>query len=49
VDRSGGKADVGVPLTALVTIDVPTYAPDDLPPALAAIPAMKPGSRAKAA
>jgi orotate phosphoribosyltransferase len=48
VDRSGGKADVGVPLTALVTMEVPSYAPDDLPPELAAIPAMKPGSRAVA-
>jgi orotate phosphoribosyltransferase len=46
VDRSGGKADVGVPLTALVTMEVPSYAPDDLPPELAAIPAIKPGSRA---
>lgn len=49
VDRSNGTADVGVPLTALLTLDVPTYAPDDLPPELAAIPAIKPGSRAKAA
>jgi orotate phosphoribosyltransferase len=48
VDRSGGTADVGVPLTALVTLDVPTYQPDDLPPELAAIPAIKPGSRAAA-
>jgi orotate phosphoribosyltransferase len=49
VDRSGGKADVGVPLTALVTMEVPSYAPDNLPPELAAIPAIKPGSRAQAA
>ncbi len=49
VDRSGGKVDVGVPLTALVTLEVPTYSPDALPPELAAIPAIKPGSRAKAA
>ena len=46
VDRSGGKADLGVPFTALIRIDVPTYAADDLPPELAAIPAVKPGSRA---
>ena len=45
VDRSGGKADLGVPFTALIRIDVPTYAADDLPPELAAIPAVKPGSR----
>jgi orotate phosphoribosyltransferase len=48
VDRSGGKADLGVPFTALIRIDVPTYAADDLPPDLASIPAVKPGSRAAA-
>lgn len=46
VDRSGGTADLGVPYTALIRLDVPTYAADDLPPDLAAIPAIKPGSRA---
>jgi orotate phosphoribosyltransferase len=46
VDRSGGSADLGVPYTALISIDVPTYAADDVPPDLAAIPAIKPGSRA---
>lgn len=45
IDRSGGKADVGVPLAALTTLDVPTYAAEKLPPDLAAIPAIKPGSR----
>jgi len=45
IDRSGGKADVGVPLIALASIEFPTYAADDLPPELAAIPAIKPGSR----
>ena len=48
VDRSGGKADLGVQFTALIRIDVPTYAADDLPPDLAAIPPVKPGSRATA-
>lgn len=48
VDRSNGTADVGVPLTALIRLDVPTYAADALPPELAAIPAVKPGSRAAA-
>jgi orotate phosphoribosyltransferase len=48
VDRSGGTADLGVPLTALIRIDVPTYSADELPPELAAIPAVKPGSRAAA-
>ncbi len=46
VDRSDGKADLGVPLTALIRIDVPTYSAGDLPPELASIPAVKPGSRA---
>ena len=46
VDRSNGKADVGVPLYPLIRLAVPTYQPDALPPALAAIPAIKPGSRA---
>lgn len=45
VDRSGGSADLGVPLHALIALDVPIYAADNLPPALAAIPAVKPGSR----
>ena len=46
VDRSGGKVDLGVPYTALIRIDVPTYDADNLPSELAAIPAVKPGSRA---
>jgi orotate phosphoribosyltransferase len=46
VDRSGGGAELGVPFVPLIRIDVPTYAADDLPNALAAIPAVKPGSRA---
>jgi len=45
VDRSDGEADVGVPLVALTGFKVPAYAPDDLPPELAAMPAIKPGSR----
>ena len=48
VDRSGGSADLGVPYTSLIRIDVPTYEADALPPELAAIPPMKPGSRAAA-
>jgi orotate phosphoribosyltransferase len=45
VDRSNGIADLGVPFFPLVRLDVPTYAPDALPPELAAIPPIKPGSR----
>jgi len=48
VDRSSGKADLGVPFYPLIRIDVPTYEADSLPPDLAAIPPTKPGSRAAA-
>jgi len=47
VDRSGGSADLGVPFTALIALNFPTYAPDELPAELAATPAIKPGSRTK--
>jgi orotate phosphoribosyltransferase len=46
VDRSNGTAELGVPFFPLIRLDVPTYAADSLPPELAAIPAIKPGSRA---
>lgn len=46
IDRSSGKAELGVPLISLAALDIPTYAPDALPPELAAIPPVKPGSRA---
>ncbi len=45
VDRSGGSVDLGVPFYPLVEISFPTYAADDLPPALAKTSAIKPGSR----
>lgn len=45
VDRSAGKADLGVPFYPLIRIDVPTYEAGAVPPGLAAIPAVKPGSR----
>jgi len=46
VDRSAGTVDLGVPFYPLVCLNFPTYAPDELPPELAATPAIKPGSRA---
>jgi len=46
IDRSSGKAELGVPLISLAALDIPTYAADALPPELAAIPPVKPGSRA---
>jgi orotate phosphoribosyltransferase len=45
IDRSGGKAELGVPLASLASIEVPTFPADRLPPELAAVPAVKPGSR----
>jgi orotate phosphoribosyltransferase len=45
IDRSAGKADVGVSLVALAEYEVSAYPADELPPELAAIPPVKPGSR----
>ncbi len=45
VDRTAGEVDLGVPFYPLVSINFPVYDPGNLPPELAAIPAMKPGSR----
>lgn len=45
VDRSNGSVDLGVPFFPLITLEVPSYEADALPPELAAIPAVKPGSR----
>jgi len=47
VDRSNGTADLGVPFFPLIRLSVPSYQADALPPELAAIPPVKPGSRAK--
>ena len=45
VDRSGGEADLGVPFFPLVALNFPTYAEDEVPAELAAVPVTKPGSR----
>lgn len=45
VDRSAGEVDLGVPFFPLVELNFPTYAADEVPPALAAMPVTKPGSR----
>ena len=45
IDRSAGKADIGVPLVTLASYFVPDYAPDEVPPEMAKLPATKPGSR----
>ena len=46
VDRSGGTADLGVPFFPLVALNFPTYADEEVPAELAAVPITKPGSRA---
>lgn len=45
VDRSAGTVELGVPFYPLIQLNFPTYAPDELPPKLAATEAVKPGSR----
>ena len=45
VDRSNGKTQLGVPMFSLVSLEVEMFDPDNLPPALAKIPAVKPGSK----
>lgn len=45
IDRSNGTAELGVPFYPLIDINFPTYADDELPEELAAIPVTKPGSR----
>jgi len=47
IDRSGGTADLGVPKTALVTLSVQNYKPEECPLCQSGIPAIKPGSRTK--
>lgn len=45
IDRSDGAADVGAPLFSLCRLAAPTYRAEELPPELARLPAVKPGSR----
>src|SRR5437879_11223429 len=46
VDRSGkNKPNFGCPFVSLVEMNVETFEPDRLPPDLAKIPAVKPGSK----
>ncbi len=44
VDRSDPSLDLGVPFVALLRLEVEAYPPDQIPPELAAIPPVKPGS-----
>lgn len=45
IDRSNGKADVGVPRISLVSLDVTSYRPEDCPMCANGETAIKPGSR----
>lgn len=45
VNRSGGTVNFGVPTFSLLSLNVETFPADQLPPDLAAIPAVKPGSK----
>jgi orotate phosphoribosyltransferase len=45
IDRSAGEAEIGVPLIALANYKVPAYPADQIPPEMAKIPPVKPGSR----
>ena len=47
IDRSNGAADVGVPRIALVSMEVPSYKPENCPLCEQGTEAVKPGSRAK--
>ena len=45
IDRSGGRADLGLPRVALATLNVVAYSPEDCPLCKQGIPIEKPGSR----
>ena len=45
VDRSNGTVSFGVPFQSLIALKVEAFEADKLPPDLAAIPAVKPGSK----
>lgn len=48
IDRSGGRADVGVPLVALAVLEVTAYPPETCPLCQQGLPVVKPGSRPSA-
>ena len=45
IDRTGGRADLGVPRTALAVLDIPAFHPDECPLCKTGSQAIKPGSR----
>lgn len=49
VNRSGAPVWQGLPLVSCLEIEFPTYAPDQVPPELAALPLTKPGTKQQGA
>jgi orotate phosphoribosyltransferase len=45
VDRSNGAVNFGAPFASLISLRVEAFEPNQLPPDLAKIPAVKPGSK----
>ena len=45
VDRSNGTVDLGAPFFSLLSLQVEAFEPENLPPDLAKLPPMKPGSK----
>lgn len=45
INRSGSQTWDGLPLVSLIDLQFPTYAPDELPPELAALPVHRPGTK----
>jgi len=45
INRSGSNTWQGLPLVSLIDVNFPTYAEDELPPELAAIPVSRPGTK----
>lgn len=45
INRSGSDTWEGLPLISLVDLQFPTYAPDEVPPELAALPVHRPGTK----
>ncbi len=45
IDRSGGRADVGIPRVALATMEMAAHYPEECPLCRREVPVVKPGSR----
>jgi orotate phosphoribosyltransferase len=49
VDRSSGRARFGLPFHSLLTVELPTYQPQECPLCARGLPVVKPGSRSMVA